>query len=115
VVYHRNHIAIMAANAVTKDANQVYNYDYSSASSQVYGGTNGYLQIDTTPVRWSMVAGDANADNMVLGNDYTDYWIATFNTVNKYMPADFNLDVNVLGNDYTDYWIPNFNKVNPLP
>jgi hypothetical protein len=115
VVYHRNHMAIMASTPVTRDANQIYNYNYSTGSAQVYGGTNGFMQIDATPVRWGMLAADANADNMVLGNDYTDNWIPTFNTVNKYMPADFNMDQNVLGNDYTDFWIPNFNKVNPLP
>jgi len=115
VVYHRNHMAIMAKNALTRDANQVYNYDYSTGPTQVYGGTNGYLQIDTNPGRWGMVAGDADANNMILGNDYTDFWIPSFNTVNKYMPADFNMDSNVLGNDYTDFWITNFNKINVLP
>jgi hypothetical protein len=115
VIWHRNHMAIMANNTVTRDGNQVYSYNYSTGSAQVSRGISGYVQINTSPVRWGMVAGDANSDNMVLGNDYTDFWVPTFNTVNKYMPADFNLDTFVLGNDYTNFWVPNFNKVNILP
>lgn len=115
IVYHRNHIAILANNAVTRDANQVYTYDYSSGSGQVYGGTNGYKQIDTSPVRWGMIAADATNDGNIYVNDYTDYWVPDFGLTSKYKLSDFNLDANVYLNDYTDFWVPNFGKTNPLP
>jgi len=115
VVRHRNHMAIMANNAVAKDGSGTYVYDFSTGSGQVYGGVAGMKQIDTSPVRWGMVAGDANADNAVYNNDYANYYMTSFNYVNQYRPADFNLDMNVYNNDYSNFYIPNFNTFNPLP
>ena len=115
VVYHRNHIPVLAQNAVTKDANQIYTYDFSTGSDKVWNGVAGYKRIEVVPVKWGMVAGDANCDGNIWGNDYTNYWIPTFFYEGQYLPADFNLDKNVWGNDYTNYWIPNFFMENPLP
>jgi hypothetical protein len=115
VVRHRNHMAIMANNAVTKDANQIYTYDFSTGSDKVYGGTDGYKQIDASPVKWGMVAGDANADGNVWGNDYTNFWIPTLGNEEYYLPADFNMDTNVWGNDYTNFWVSNLGMENPIP
>jgi hypothetical protein len=115
VVRHRNHIAIMAANAVVKNGTGSYAYDYSSGSTQVWGGTAGVKQIDTSPVRWGMIAGDANGDNSVFNNDYTGYYIPTFFNSGQYRPADFNMDSNVFNNDYTGFYIPNFFIDNQLP
>ena len=115
VIRHRNHMAIMAANAVTKDGTGNFTYDFSSGSSQVYGGTAGLKQVETSPARWAMVAGDANADNNIWNNDYVNYYVPLFYLSNQYLSADFNMDLNVWNNDYVNYYVPNFYLSNPLP
>ena len=115
VIRHRNHMAIMAHNAVTKDGTGIYSYDYSSGSGQVWGGTAGMKQVDTSPVRWAMVGSDANADNNIWINDYANYYVPEFFISGQYMPADFNLDGNVWINDYANYYVPNFFISNQLP
>lgn len=113
VVYHRNHMAIMAANAVTTDANQVYNYNYSTASTQVYGGTNGYSQIDSSPVRWGMVSGDGDNDKTIQGSDYV-IWSSSFGLFPIYIQGDYDMDKQVQGSDYVN-WSSNFGKTGIIP
>jgi hypothetical protein len=115
VLYHRNHQPILAQNGATRNANQVYTYDFSTGSDQVWNGPAGYKRIEVVPVKWGMTAGDANSDGNIWGNDYTNYWVPTFFYEGQYLPADFNMDKNVWGNDYTNFWIPNFFMENPLP
>ena len=62
VIWHRNHMPVIAAHSVPINGSGTYLYDFSSGSGQVYGGTNGTKQIDASPVRWGMVAGDANSN-----------------------------------------------------
>jgi hypothetical protein len=113
VVYHRNHMAIMAANAVTKDANQVYNYNYSSGSTQVYGGISGSKQVDASPVVWATISGDANADNHIWSND-NDIYVSQYFLSGRYISSDFNMDKNVWSNDY-DLFVSNYFLSNILP
>jgi hypothetical protein len=116
VIWQRNHMPVIAANAVGINPGGTYQYDYSTASTQVYGGTNGCKLIDTSPSnRYGMLAGDANNDGSVYLPDYTDYWVTQFGTTNSYQLGDFNLDTNVNLPDYTDYWVINFGLTNPLP
>ncbi len=115
VIRHRNHMAIMATTGVMKDGTGTYAYDYSSGSGQVWGGIAGVKQIDTAPVRWGMIAADANADNHIWANDYNDYYVPTFFQSNQYLPADFDMDRNVWANDYNDFYVPNFFISNLLP
>ena len=72
VVRQRNHIAIMAANAVTM-AGGVYAYDFSTGIGQTYGGAIGYKQIGNSPARYGMVTGDINQDGSVYTTDF-DIW-----------------------------------------
>ena len=115
VIRHRNHMAIMAMNSVTKDVTGSYIYDYSTGTSKVWGGASGVKQIDLNPARWAMIAADANADNNIWNNDYTNFYVPTFFLGGQYRPADFNLDANVWNNDYTNFYVPNFFISNPLP
>ena len=115
VIRHRNHMAIMASTGVLKDGTGTYAYDYSSGSGKVYGGAFGMKQIDTSisPVRWGMIAADANADNHIWTSDY-DVYGTTYFISSKYLPADFNLDAHVWTSDY-DFYGQNFFITNPLP
>ena len=115
VVRHRNHMAVMASTAVTKDGTGSYAYDYSTGSGQVWGGTSGTKLIDASQSRWGMISGDANADNNIWSNDYNPPFVLTFLIGNQYRPADFNMDGNVWNNDYTILYVPNFFISNILP
>jgi hypothetical protein len=115
VIYHRNHMPIIAGNAATKDANQIVTYNYSTSSSQIYGGANGCIQVDSSPVRWAMMAGDASNDGAIFLNDMNTYWIPFSGYMGNYLLGDFNMDANVFLNDINTYWIPNSGFMNPLP
>jgi hypothetical protein len=113
VVRHRNHMAVMAANAVTMDANQVYVYDYSTGSGKIYGGIAGCKQVDTSPVVWALLSGDANADNHIWSNDNNVY-ISQYYLSSRYLAADFNMDKNVWSND-NNLFVGNYYRSNLLP
>jgi hypothetical protein len=111
VVRQRNHIAIMAANAVTM-ASGVYTYDFSSGIGQAYGGAVGYKQIGTSPPRYGMVTGDINQDGSVYTSDF-DIWAGLAGTANVYNHADLNMDGNVYTSDF-DQWATNSGMSHPL-
>jgi hypothetical protein len=114
VIRHRNHMPVMSATAVSLSASSGV-YDFSIGSGQVYGGANGYKNIDPALSIWGMVSGDATNDGSVYIDDYTDFWVQTFGTASGYNRADFKMDGNVFINDYTDFWVLNFGKSNALP
>ncbi|NVO18048.1 MAG: hypothetical protein HXX13_00015 [Bacteroidetes bacterium] len=114
VIRHRNHMPVMSASAVALSSSGTL-YDFTTGSSQVYGGANGYKNIDPILAKWGMVAGDASNEGSIFIDDYTDYWVPSFGLLNAYNRSDFNLDGNVFINDYTDLWVPNFGKSNVLP
>ncbi len=111
VVRHRNHLSIMANNAVTKSSG-IYTYDFSTALSQAYGGALGYKQIASSPDVFGMVTGDINQDGSVYTTDF-DLWAASAGSANVYNSSDLNLDGNVYTSDY-DKWATNSGTSHPL-
>jgi hypothetical protein len=64
VVYHRNHLAVMAGNPVTDgNSDGVFDYDYSTGSG-VYG-TNPMRNMGGTPNKWALWSGDADANGII--------------------------------------------------
>ncbi len=109
VVRHRNHLAIMANNTVTK-TNGIYLYDYSSAQNQIYDGTgNGCILLGTV---WGMLAGNAYGDRILNNTDYIS-WQNNFALTN-YNPADFNMNGAVNTTDFI-IWQKNFSLVSKVP
>jgi hypothetical protein len=111
VVRQRNHISIMAANAVTMTGG-IYTYDFSTGIGQAYGGALGYKQIGSSPARYGMVTGDINQDGSVYTSDF-DIWASLAGTANVYNRADLNLDGNVYTSDF-DKWATNSGISHPL-
>jgi len=112
VVRHRNHLAIMAANTVSKTGG-VYTYDFSTGIGQAYGGGSGYKQIPgTTPAVYGMVAGDIDQNGSVYVPDYT-IWASNQGTAGVYYNADLDFDGNVYVPDYTK-WAANQGTSNPI-
>lgn len=103
VVYHRDHLAIMSAIALT-ESGAVYEYDFTTSENKVYGGAAGYKQIGAGI--WGMVGGDADADGSVNTTDNTPGW-ETAAGLNGYQAADFTMDGEVNNKDKNDVWFPN--------
>ncbi|MDP2363199.1 MAG: hypothetical protein Q8M94_05465 [Ignavibacteria bacterium] len=108
VIRHRNHLAVMSANALTLSSSLagVYltggssNYNFSSAQTQAYG-TNAMKDLLGDATKFGMWMGDVNSDGVVkynlANNDrlliYNRIGNAGFNvTVSGYYNEDINLD-----------------------
>ncbi|NOX48723.1 MAG: hypothetical protein GXO89_17275 [Chlorobi bacterium] len=110
VVWHRDHLAIISANALVETAG-VYDYDFSTSSTQVLGGAVGYKEIATGI--WGMVAGDSNADGIVDGLDKTENWTTQAGLMGYYS-GDYGLDSEVDNKDKNEIWMPNSGMNSPV-
>lgn len=98
VVKHRNHLAVMSANKVTLP--NITSYDFTISDTS-YFGANGAKLLETTPSNvWGMIAGDANGDGQITGNDFNIFNLKFVNAATGYESADFNLDGQVTGTDF---------------
>ena len=115
-IQHRNHLGVMTATAQTGltwgTASSVSTYNYTSASTQFYGGSTGVKQIDTNV--WAMIAGDGNGNGQVQNNDSESIWKPD-NGTSGYKNSDFNLNGQVQNNDNESYWKPNNGKGTAVP
>ena len=111
VIYHRNHLSIMSANALTQTGG-VYSYDFTTGSSQVYGGANGHKEVGTGI--WGMIGGDGNADGQVNNGDKNDVWTPQAGTAG-YKAGDYNLDTDVNNGDKNDILLPNAGTGGQVP
>ncbi len=99
VVRHRNHLAGMSSQAISLGSTASL-YDFTTSENRFYG-SNGAASLE--PTVWGLIAGDANSDGGIFGEDYTEYQLRQ--GVEGYQAADFNLDGGVFGEDYTIYQI----------
>ena len=111
VIRHRNHLAIMAANAVTSTGG-IYTYNFSTSIGQAYEGANGYKQIGSSPEKYGMVAADVDQDGNVFLSDY-NIWAVDFGNTPVYYKSDIDMDGNVFLSDYNK-WAVNFGMSHPV-
>lgn len=111
VLHHRNHLGILSANPLTASG-EVYHYDFSSADSQVYGGTSAVKEISAGI--WGMIAGDANANGLIETEDKNSFWPVQAGT-SGYLQGDFNLNGNVDHTDKNEKWLINLNSSSQVP
>ena len=103
VVWHRNHLGIMSANAVTHTGGN-YTFDYSASLSNIYGGTKSCKQLSTGV--WGMISGDGSSNGNINNPDKNDKWFIQSGSTG-YLTGDFNMDGTVDDTDINDFWIPN--------
>ncbi|MBN2173710.1 MAG: hypothetical protein JW731_06245 [Bacteroidales bacterium] len=111
VIWHRNHLGIMSANAVAGFGG-AYSYNFSTGSNKVAGGANGYKQLETGV--WGMAAGDIDADKQIGMNDKSNGW-ETDAALRGYNGSDNNLDSQSNNPDKNEFYITNLNKVSGIP
>jgi hypothetical protein len=110
VIRHRNHIAVMNANTMTLNGT-TYNYNFSSAITQAYGGAAGYKQI--VPGIFGMVSGDTDADGTITVLDFSK-WATDFGMTTVYRLSDIDMDGVITVLDFSK-WATNFGFANIAP
>ena len=103
VVWHRNHLGIMSANAVTHTGGN-YTFNYTTSLSNIYGGTKSCKQLSSGV--WGMISGDASSNGNINNPDKNDKWFIQSGSTG-YFTGDFNMDGSVDATDLNDFWIPN--------
>jgi hypothetical protein len=83
--------------------NGAYKYDFTTDSSQVYGGTAGSKPLSLG--KWGMPAGDTDANGQIDADDLIDWNNEAGNQM--YSPADLNLDGQIDHKDINNFWIWN--------
>ena len=111
VVYHRNHLGVMSATALT-NVGGFYDYDFSSAETQVYGGANGHK--DLGDGYWGMIAADGDANGLIQATDETGAWKTDLGA-SGYLGGDFDMNGLGQGTDETGYWVPNLGGGGQVP
>jgi hypothetical protein len=108
VVYHRNHIRVMSANALTQ-VSGVYVYDFTDALAKAYSSQQKAL----SGGYFGMYSADIDSDGNVFNSDL-NLLISSFPTFSVYHKADLDLDGNIFNSDL-NYLIINFPKFTTIP
>ncbi|MEZ5084084.1 MAG: hypothetical protein R2750_11640 [Bacteroidales bacterium] len=114
VVKHRNHLAVMSNYAVEK-TNGIHTYDFSNASDKIYGGSNGYTQLEfSEPELYGMTSGDGDANGIIEQGDKTNFWSILVGK-SGYLASDYDLDGQTGNTDKNDAWLNNLTKESQVP
>jgi PKD repeat protein len=103
VIWHRNHLGVMSSNFLSESGG-TYAYNFSTGTTQAYGGTSAHKQIG--PGIWGMMGGDGNRDGSVTITDKTPVWDTQSGT-QGYLESDYNLDMQSDNKDKDNIWAPN--------
>jgi hypothetical protein len=110
VIWQRNHLSVLSANALTQNPEGLYIYDFSTSASQAYGEGQNPLGTDI----YGMIGGDANADGLINGMDEIQIWTPQAGTTG-YFKGDMNLDGQVNNPDKNNVWFENLGKGTHVP
>lgn len=113
VIYHRNHLPVMSANAISQSSG-VYSIDFTSASANTHLGTAGLATLSGS--KFGMLAGDVDGDGDVDGTDLTTWRSQNgaafvYNTTN----GDLNLDGVINAVDRNAFQKKNNSKTSGVP
>jgi hypothetical protein len=111
VLYHRNHLPVLSANAVLILNGNGF-YDFSAGETQVFGGMLGHKMLSLGI--WGMRGGDGDADEQIDLIDKDVIWSSSSGT-KGYLKADFNLDGQVNNSDKNEIWLKNVGSFSQLP
>jgi hypothetical protein len=112
VVRHRNHLAVMSANAVALSTTSA-TYDLTTALSSAYSGGGDALKLVGT--KYAMFAGNGNGDGTVNATDRNGVWRVQNGSINVYYTGDFNLDTYVNATDRNGFWRVNNGTLSQVP
>ena len=110
VIWQRNHLAIMSADALIRNTEGLYIYEFSTSASQAYEEG----QIHLGDGIYGMIGGDSNADGIINESDAIQTWIPQAGTAG-YLSGDINLNGQVNNPDKNDIWFENLNQESQVP
>jgi hypothetical protein len=114
VIYHRNHLPIMSANAVSESGG-TYTIDFTSNSANTYQNTTALVSLAGS--KFGMPAGDIDQDGDIDATDLST-WRTNNGAVFSYSGsglADFNLDGVINSVDRNDFHQKNTSKTRQVP
>ncbi len=115
VVWHRNHLNVMSASAITLRSETSTLVDFTSSQTSAYS-TNQPALKEMAPGRYGLFAGDANADGLINISDISEIWISQNGAPWNYSrTGDVNLDAAVDAIDSNGFIIPNAGKQSQVP
>ena len=112
VVRHRNHLAVMSAEAQTLNSVSALSYDFTDNSNKYYGGTAAANEMEQNV--WGMISGDANGNGEVQADDKENFWRVDVG-LSGYRSSDFNLNGEVQADDKENYWRLNVGRGTQVP
>ncbi len=104
-VYHRNHVGIMSANRVVKNAGS-YVYDFTDSETKYFGGFTGVIEVE--PGTFAMIGGDYNGNGQVQNSDFNS--LSPNIGLPGYLPGDLNLNGQVQNSDVQEFLLPNLGR-----
>ncbi|MFY0591818.1 dockerin type I domain-containing protein [Roseivirga sp.] len=114
VIYHRNHLPIMSANAIVGSSGTL-TIDFTANSANTYQTTTALVALSGS--KFGMPSGDLNQDGNINGTD-----LGTWQTNNGITfsygsngAADFNLDGEINAVDRNDFHQKNTSKTRQVP
>ncbi|MCE7996956.1 MAG: choice-of-anchor D domain-containing protein [Roseivirga sp.] len=114
VVYHRNHLGIMSASAISESGG-TYSIDFTTSSANTYQTTTALTTLSTG--KFAMPAGDADGDGDVDATDLTT-WRGENGKAFSYATNgknDLNLDGAINAIDRNDFQKKNNTKSSQVP
>ncbi|OEK07195.1 dockerin type I domain-containing protein [Roseivirga misakiensis] len=114
VIYHRNHLPIMSASAISESGGN-YTIDFTSNSANTYQTTTALASL--TNNKFGMPSGDVNQDGSINSTDLST-WRTNNGAVYSYSgngSADFNLDGEINAVDRNDFQQKNTSKTRQVP
>jgi len=101
VVYSPGHVGIKSADSLTLEMPNIFLYDFTTGSEQVWGGLTAHKEIGTDV--WGMICGDGNQNGQVDNSDKNEIWMEELGFLGYYF-GDFNRDGVVDIIDKNDFW-----------
>lgn len=117
VVYHRNHLAVMSAEALT-EADGTYSWDFTQAMDKAYrlqsrsSYGDGHKELGDGV--FGMYGGDGDANGQIQAQDKNNVWNLQSGLAGYY-PADFDLNGQVQAQDKNNIWSPNSGNGSAVP
>lgn len=101
VVYSPGHVGIRSADSLTLEMPNIFLYDFTTGSEQVWGGLTAHKEIGADV--WGMICGDGNNNGQVDNSDKNEVWMEELGFSGYYF-GDFNRDGVVDLIDKNDFW-----------
>jgi len=111
VIFHRNHIPVLSAQPLLREAG-VYPWDFTNNIDKAYGGALAHKDLGSGV--YGLFGGDGNTDGNVNMDDKISFW--NILAGNKgYINSDYTLDGQINNPDKNEVWLEDNGASSQLP